>query len=291
MSKNDLQASALRPGFLVSLHTTIVGNVKYAKTVLSSRMTEEGASVAEWETKRTIFDPEEHKRAVKVRQNARNKVADTCISTNFGLLCPSDRKEQLDEAVAAAREEVRQFNMEAKLSTVRVYVIAGYIADNDEEAIRAITAEVQNLYRAMEQGIEGMDAAAIRDAAGRALKVGRMLRPEANENVQEAVKLAREVARKITKAGESAAQEVDKKTIQALTAKRTAFLDLTGAVEEVDIKGAGRAVDLAPVVEVEEVKAPKAKKAKRAIDLEPAVEVAPTPKRKRRERLPAEASA
>jgi hypothetical protein len=252
---------------LVSLKTTIYGNVKYQKRTLANTMTEDGASVAEWETTRTIFDPEEHKRATKVRQNARNMIADACISTGFGLLCPADRRERLTETVKAAREIVREFNATATLSTVRVYVIAGYIADNDEEAMRAIAAEVKDLFTSMEQGIQGMDAAAIRDAASRALKVGQMLQPEASESVKEAVKLARDVARKITKAGETAAQEVDQQAIKAISAKRTAFLDLTGEFEDVDIKGTGRAVEMEPEVEV---KLPKRKRRER---LAPAVEL------------------
>lgn len=239
-----VSTSTIRPGLLVSLKTSLHGNVRYDKRNLGNTTTDDGASVVEWETTRTVYDPIEHKLASKVRQDARNRISAACIGTAFGLLCPNDRRDELDKAVREARAKVREFNATAKLTTVRVYVVAGYIADNDVEAMKAIASEVQDLFRTMEKGIENVDAAAIRDAASRALKVGQMLTPQANERVKDAVKMARDVARKIVKAGESAAQEVDKQAIKAIAAKRTAFLDLTEADDLVDIKGTGRAVEL-----------------------------------------------
>ena len=282
---SDLNTSTLRPGLLVSLKTTIDGNAKYSKRSLRDEITESGTSVLEWQTTRTIFDPEEHKRAVKARQTARNRVADVCINTGFGLLCPADQRDRLNEAVEEARVVVREFNRSAKVSRIRVYVMAGYIADSDEEALRSIASEVRDLMATMEQGIENVNATTIRDAAARALKVGQMLSPEASEQVQEAVKLARGVARKIVKAGETAAQEVDHLTIKAIAAKRTAFLDMTEVDDVIDIKGTGSALDLAAEVIEPGTRAPKQRK-RQAVDLAEPEEQAPKQRRGKRERLP-----
>ena len=167
--------------------------------------------------------------------------------------------------------------------------MAGYIADSDEEALRSIASEVRDLMATMEQGIENVNATTIRDAAARALKVGQMLSPEASEQVQEAVKLARGVARKIVKAGETAAQEVDHVTIKAIAAKRTAFLDMTEVDDVVDIKGTGRALDLAAEVLEPGTRARRSKR--QAVDLDAPAEVTAKPRQRggKRERLPAAA--
>jgi hypothetical protein len=45
-----IKTSTLRPGYLVSLKTSVRGNVKYSKVNLESQTTEDGVAVAKWET-------------------------------------------------------------------------------------------------------------------------------------------------------------------------------------------------------------------------------------------------
>jgi hypothetical protein len=68
-----ITTSTLRPGFLVSLKTSLRGNVHYERTDIA----DEGA-VQEWNTKRTIEDPEEHDRAKKARAKASAAVRRVC---------------------------------------------------------------------------------------------------------------------------------------------------------------------------------------------------------------------
>jgi hypothetical protein len=72
-----------------------------------------------------------------------------------------------------------------------------------------------------------------------------MLTPEAQARIDVAIKAAREVATKIVSAGETAAVEIDRRTIRTLTEARTAFLDLDGADEIAQPAAHGRALDLA----------------------------------------------
>lgn len=279
----ELNPSTLRPGFLVALKTNIYGGAKYSKKTKRDEKLDDGTSILEWETRRTIRNEEAYKLAVKARQNARNLIADVCINSGFGLLCPLADRERLQTAIDEARVVVRDFNKTSNSCQIRVYVMAGYIADNDTEALRSIAAEVRDLISDMENGVENLNAKTIRDAASRALKVGQMLSPEANEQVQEAVKLARAAARKVNKASESAAAEVDTLAIKAIAAKRTAFLDLTGVEDVVDIKGTGRALDLTMEAPAE---APKHKGRVRNVDMK-APEAASLPKKTgKRVRLP-----
>jgi hypothetical protein len=240
-----VQLTTIVPGYLVSCKTSIRGGVVYAKQDLEDTTTHK-----RWITDKTIHDPEETERAQKVRNKCSSLVRGVCSLSSFGLLCREDAKWKLDDAVAEARELADTFNKDARFSKITVNVIAGRVADNDVEAAKAIRGEVGELIADMQAGIAALDVAKIRDAASRARSVGKMLSPEAQERVQEAIDTARLVARKIVAAGEQAAQEIDDTLLAKLTRARTEFLDLPDEGEvttEVQTDQAdGRGLDLEP---------------------------------------------
>jgi len=150
--------STLRPGLLVSLKTSIHGNVAYSKrTIEEDHVTATGAKLAVWETERKITDPQEHERAVKARSAARNIIVGVCSPTAFGLLCPSDNADKLADAIAKARVVADEFNATAGVSRLGVYVITGRVAQDDVEAVRAINSEVRELLEDMEEGVRNLD--------------------------------------------------------------------------------------------------------------------------------------
>lgn len=70
---------------------------------------------------------------------------------------------------------------------------------------------------------------------------------DAEVRIQLAVDAARSVATKMVKAGEQAAQEIDRATIARLTETRTAFLDIDQEDREIAAPTAeARAIDLEP---------------------------------------------
>ena len=249
MAKTNLPTKTLRPGFLVSVKTSVTGNVRYSsRDIEREHEIEGGAKKAVWQTERTTEDPEQHERAVAVRSKARSLVRNVCAESAFGLLCPENRADDLKTAIDEARRIVAEFNEDATLSRVSFDVLAGRIAQDDVDAVRAIAGEVSDLIEAMERGVLNCDVKVIRDAATRAKSVGQMLSVEAAARVQVAVEAARAAAKKIVAAGEQAAQEVDRGAIKLLTEARTSFLDLDDAVEVQAPAAAGRAIDLDPSV-------------------------------------------
>lgn len=241
-----MQFSTLRPGLLVSLKTSVRGNVKYDTKVLDAEGIVEGASKARWETERTIFDPVEHDLSIKVRGKVRTLITSVCAASAFGLLCPESATEELDKAITEARAVADEFNAGAKLSRVSVYIITGRIAPDDVEAVKAINSEVRDLLADMERGIKELDVKTIRDAATRARGLGSMLSPDAEARIRIAIDTARESAKKIVKAGEQAAQEVDKTAMRKIAEARTAFLDLDDAKPLGAVAQEQRAIDMAP---------------------------------------------
>jgi hypothetical protein len=244
-----LETSTLKPGLLVSLKTSVTGNVSYIKRdIETDHVTEDGHLAAKWETERTIVDPGEHEAAIKVRSKARALVTGSCVASAFGLLCPESGAGNLELAIAEARRLTDAFNAEARLTRVSVYVIAGRVAANDVEATKAINSEVRDLLEDMRAGIANLDVGVIRAAANKARAIGAMLAPDASERVRVAIETARSVARKIVQAGETAAQEVDHQAIRAIAEARTQFLDIdTSATIMMDAAAdEARAVDFAP---------------------------------------------
>lgn len=259
-----LKASTLRPGLLVSLKTSQTGNTQYVKrTIEANHLTKDGKAKAKWETLRVISDPAEHERACQVRSKARATISGVCANSAFGLLCPESNADELEAAIVEARQLVEDFNSEAKLSRVHIYVVTGRIAPDDVEAVRAINSEVRELLDDMKEGIKNLDVKAVREAAGRARSIGMMLSPDAQARITVAIEAARKTARAMVKAGEQAAQEIDRRTLRTISESRTAFLDLDDEKEIADVKATARALDLAPE---SNVKSPRVKS--RAIEME-----------------------
>jgi hypothetical protein len=227
-----LNTSTLRPGLLVSLKTSIAGNVNYKTLTLEGdHITETGERRARWETERTVTDPVEHEAAIRARSLARSKIQCVCANSAFGLLCPESKASELAAAVDEARAIVDAFNRSAGLTRLSFNLIAGKIAPDDVEAIRAINSEMSDLMASMAQGLSNLDVSKVRDAANKARSVGAMLTPEAQERVKTAIDVARKAARQIVSAGEEGAVEIDRASIRKVLDARTAFLDLEDGTE------------------------------------------------------------
>lgn len=242
-----IQSSTLRPGLLVSLKTSVAGGVRYvAETVEPDHTIEGGALKAVWQTTRVIDDPAEHEAAVKIRSKVRTIISGVCAASAFGLLCPEDKAPELERAMTEARALAEAFNRTARLNRVSVYIITGRVAPDDVEAVKAINSEVRDLLEAMSRGVQDLDVKRVREAADRARQLGAMLSPDAAARIQIAIDTARSAARKIVKAGEQAAQEIDTAAVRKITEQRTAFLDLDPAQEVAAPEAEARGVDLAP---------------------------------------------
>lgn len=213
----------MRPGILVALKTTISGGVHYTRHDL-----ENSGSFSKWETTKEMDDPKEYKRAVEVRGLAQRAILRLCIRTGFGLLCPLDNEAELDLAVAAARSLVDAFNVEAKHTMVTVNVVKGRIADNDEEALRALLGEATDLVERMDQGLAQADVASIREAANKARALVGIMDDEAaapvNATIDAARKVAREIVKRVGVEGESTEKVIASINREAFDKARFSFL-------------------------------------------------------------------
>lgn len=238
------EARVVRPGLLVSLRTSIKGNTKYYKQELEApHEGESGEERSRWETTKVVFDPDEQERAEKVRNKAISLIRGVCAKSDFGLLCPEDKAEQLQERIVLARGLAKEFNLDAELAYVRVDVMWGVVAQDDVKAVEAITGELRDLMREMQTGVAELDAKKVRAAAAKAVSVGQMLSEDTRKRLDVAIKVARREATRIVKAGETAGLEIDRTVIERIEQSRTAFLDLAEPVAVAAPQAVGRAVD------------------------------------------------
>lgn len=240
-----LETSTIRPGLLVSLSISVSGGITYHKRILEPKHIDaQGRQKKKWVTEREVMDPVEMEAAWAVQAKARSLITAVCSNSAFGLLCPEADADKLAEALTAARAQVDTFNATATLSRVRIYQITGRVAQDDVEAVRAINSEIRGLLDEMKQGVADMDVEVIRKAANRAKSVGAMLSSDAAEKVAKAIDAARSIARKIVKAGEAAAVEIDQASLRQITEARTTFLDLSEAGDIAAPAEEGRTVEL-----------------------------------------------
>lgn len=223
--------STIRPGILVAVKSSVTGGVDYTVSDLPVDYNgENGSTVERWETTKVVIDPKEHEAAIRARGKALSAIRAVCYATSFGLLCPEEREVQLDEAIQRARELATTHNAGATHTRVVIRVLKGRVADSDEQAARAIGAEVVSLIDSMSTAIDRLDPAAIRDAANRARQVQAMLTEDLGRKVGEAVAAARKAAtqivRRVEKGGEEAAIVLADIQRDAIETARYAFLDL-----------------------------------------------------------------
>lgn len=193
-----MKTQLLRPGFMLSLSSKMTGGTAYELHEAEENR-QGGMLTKRRDSTTTVFDVEEHARAVKVRGEARYQISRLCVTTPFGLLCPDNNEAELDAGVILAKKMVDEFNATSIYTKISIYTLKGKILGNDEENARAIAGEMRSLLAEMGQAIEKMDPKAIREAITKADAVSQMLVEEQQEKVSGAIELARVAAREIAK--------------------------------------------------------------------------------------------
>jgi len=173
--------------------------------------------------------------AIKVRGKIRSLIIAECSPSNFGYLCLTANRANLERAIAEGRRLATEFNSESSIHKIKINVMTGEIMPDDVEAVRAIKSEITDLLEIMADGIKELDVEKVREAANKAKSVSNMLTEDASARVMEAVKAARKAATAINKAGEQAAIVIDRSVLATLAEARTAFLDIEEVAEETEI--------------------------------------------------------
>ncbi len=225
---------------MLALQTTMKGGTSYE--LHESETEREGGMLRKRrDSTVTVFDTDEHDRAVKVRGEARYCITRLCVKTPFSLLCPEENEAKMDEGVLLAKKMVADFNATSVYTKIGLYTMKGKILGNDEANAAAIAAEMRNLLAEMSAAIQKMDPDAIRDAIQKANEVSSMLVEEQQEKVTGAIELARvaarEIAKTIKKKGLGAVNVVTEYRAELLALKTAgnAFLDF----EEPTVKDGG----------------------------------------------------
>lgn len=249
-----MKTALIKNGIFVLLKTSIRGGIDYQRVDLESdHIAENGERVARWETRRAILAPQEYEAAVKARAEIRNAITRVCAATSFGLWAETAKESELDAAIDAAIAIQSAHNGASSMTRLDVFCIKARVASDDVEAARAIASDMRDLLDDMREGIANADPAKIREAANKARELGAMLSDDVAGKVsiaiEQARKAARDIVRRVEKAGEDAAVVITQIAVDKVEAARFAFLDLdAGNVEA--FPQVAPSVEMAPAVEV-----------------------------------------
>ena len=260
-----LKQTTLRPGLLVRFNTAIRGNKKQRSTVIEAlHLTDAGAAEDSIRVDRSTTDPQEQAEAETMRSKMRALVCSACVQTEFNLLCPEDRVEQLEKRVKEAEALAAEFNAKARITRIDASYITAKIENDGVQVMREINVEAKRLIdeitgRMREAGLGEEGIKATRDALKKAKRLGRMLAPEAQAGLDGTVTMAREALSAIKKVGEANAAEDTKRAIAALEQQRLAFLDFdVDSQIEAPISN-GRTIEFDATVELKAKKTTKGK--------------------------------
>jgi hypothetical protein len=218
------------------MSTEIKGGVQYAQQVIEApNLTLEGRLESEWNTRKTVSDPDEHARAIKLRTKVRGLILSATAASAFGAyLAPEEDRDKVFEAITEGRRLVDEFNASASYSRIHFNTFVARVAQDDVTAVKNIAAELRSLMDDMKVGLRELDVKAVRDAANKATQMGRVLSPEASDRVQVAIKVARRAARQMAKAGDAVVKQIDRQAIRQVDRARTSFLDFVEESIEAD---------------------------------------------------------
>lgn len=239
----------LRPAILVSLATSVKGGSTSERLDLDAHL--EGASkVEKWQTTKTVFDPEEHRRAGETRKSIRRLFEGVARWTPFGLVVELEREAELREAVAQAEALAAEFNAGATHSRVKFSWLPARIdqGGNAADAVIAIRQEIGGLMEDLERASRAGEVESIRDISNRATSLGKLLAEgspgtgQLGVAVEEARRVARAVVRRVEKAGERLEDVLTESNLAPVSAARFLFLgdeDVTEPETNVAPEGAG----------------------------------------------------
>jgi hypothetical protein len=233
-----MRTTTLKPGLLVSCKTKITGGVEKragsvdaADVAAAQASASAGSEIVAKASIKIVKDKEEYKCAKVARSKCQSLIRGACIKSEFGLLCPDAREDNLQSKLDEAQEEATSFNRSTTTDIrIDVYVIAARIAPDDDKAARALASEMRGLLDSMQTGITAGDVDVIRDAARRARSLGTMLDEESAGRVQRSILEAREIAKAIVKRVQDGGERLDvvigEFKRSAIEQARFAFLDM-----------------------------------------------------------------
>jgi hypothetical protein len=273
-----MEPRKIADGYLVALSTSIENGPQYGRADVTTDL-DGTAERKSWRATKYVAHVAEYERAVDLRSKARTVVARHCAFIGFCFLCRDDRLPRLQTDMEDLQSKVAEFNSTAT-SAVRVTVNAliGRLARDDAATIAVVRAEVDGLLSAMKNGAETGDVEAMRSGAKKARNAVKMLTPAMEADFGETITKVQKAAKRLVKAADTAAAQVDADVLADLDGARMRFLDLSEpmplAAEPVPAPARqldlGEAPAVAPNTEAKSRKTRKRKAETRALDIEAA---------------------
>ena len=236
----------LKGGELVVLHNKLCGGVSYKRENITELDSEEADQEnSEWETKKTIFNVRERKEGTTLYNRIQTAINKICGCTPFGFIVAREDKAELEAKVNELKEEVAAFNARSQYVSVEFRILFFDLSGNDTVMAKEIEKSVVSLTTELLKALDTRNPKYIREVITKAKNLNGLERVlESNEGIvlKRAVKKAREVATKISKAAKSTETDVNTALksvdMSAINAARMVFLEKQEPQQEVAMASA-----------------------------------------------------
>jgi hypothetical protein len=240
MSSNRI---TLKPSLLIGASISRTGGLTNSRMLLDESLDGQH-EVKKWEVTRDVPNLEELQKADAVASECRRMLSKVCYRTGFGTVCPKDREGELVTIFKEIRVTIDNANVTLVGCKLSASFVRGEITTDDQEAAKAIGADISGFLQTLADAIGKADVKAIKQTLLQMKGIEQLLPVGQSETLTKAINQARTVAKTI-------AAEVVKKGRQIEDVKtelQTADIDLArAAFLEVDL-GEPEALT-APVVE------------------------------------------
>lgn len=202
-----VQVKDLKNCFLVAFKVSVHGGISYShskeKLEVIGRREE-----SSWQTDKILNDREEYNKAQSLRGIIKRSLARLGRDGDLGAIVPVENEKDLDALIEENRQKIRQFNEEARFSTMRFTALKFYIQGENEAALEDMLRDLRDLLDELKASVEGADYKGIRDVVTRLKGFEAVLPENAADYLQRAVADARKQANTARKALEDAGQQL-----------------------------------------------------------------------------------
>jgi hypothetical protein len=169
MWRDKVIIESIKPGILVAGKIYLKGGIRYKREYSPSQL-DNNTLVREWNTVAIVEDIKEREEADRVRSSIYSKLRRVCVHTHIGMICPLEKKEELEKTLEEANFARTEFNNKANTCSLEVYYALFELKSDNAEVLSAIASQVQEGLEKVNSAIKMEDLRAINLAPKRFLE-------------------------------------------------------------------------------------------------------------------------
>ncbi len=167
MTTNGITTTDLRPCLLVNLDCSRRGGQHYTRANERVIPTEDGSEKSEWETEKTIDNPDEFAEATSLQGKAKRAFAKLGRHTPGGIVVNRDKQDEVNALIEEWNASFDEFNTRATTTEVNFWVWVFDVTGENVSNLQVLIDQLADYLESLEQAVRGVEPAEIRDVLKR----------------------------------------------------------------------------------------------------------------------------